>query len=71
MKLKYFGPLLALEIPTVIISTLLFVFDEPPKLSQLVGFVFLNVMFCVHYWMGVRMVIRGTTDRPGGQLPSS
>ena len=58
MKFKYFIPLLALQGPNLIISVLLFVFDEPPKPSQLFGYVMFNIFVCVNYWLGIRLVLK-------------
>lgn len=57
MKLRYFKPLLYLQIPNVVISTLLFLFDEPPKPLQLGGYILFNIFVCVNYWMGIKAVV--------------
>lgn len=58
MKFKYFIPLLILQVPNVVISTLLFVLDEPPKPDQLIGYMVFNVFVCVNYYLGIRVVLK-------------
>jgi hypothetical protein len=38
MKLKYFYPLFLLIIPTIVISTIMFMLDAPPRPASLLGF---------------------------------
>ncbi|MGD0280197.1 MAG: hypothetical protein ABSC11_12930 [Smithella sp.] len=58
MKLKFFYPLFLLIIPTVVISTIMFMIQDPPPPIQLVGFYILLLCTCVTYWLGIRSVIK-------------
>ena len=57
MKLKYHFPILAFIIPTMIISTLMFVYKECPPLDQLIGFYACLISSTLTYYVGIKMVM--------------
>lgn len=57
MKLKYHLPILAFIIPTMIISTLMFVYKECPPVDQLIGFYFCVISATVTYYIGIKAVM--------------
>jgi hypothetical protein len=57
MTLKYFYPLFLLIVPTIVISTIMFMLDAPPPPSQLIGFYVLLLFTCVTYWVGIWSVM--------------
>ncbi len=56
MKFKYFVPLLAWLIPTIIISLIMFKYDAPLTNAQYIGFTALLVSACITYITGIRLV---------------
>lgn len=57
LKFKYFIPLVLFIIPTIIITTLLFIFDAPPSPAQLIGFIILLIAACITYYMGLKRLL--------------
>jgi|GEM_PF-2462203 len=61
MKFKYFIPLISFMIPTIVISTILFVIDAPPPPVQLGGFIVLLIAVCGTYYLGLKKVFDDIT----------
>lgn len=62
MKFKYFAPLIAFAVPTVVITAVMFAL-APPHISQRIGFLFLMAGACGSYYLGIRSVL---TDKERG-----
>ncbi len=58
MKFKFFVPLITFIIPTIVITTILFMVTEPPPPIQLVGLVILLISACATYVMGINTVVK-------------
>jgi hypothetical protein len=58
MKLKYHVPLLGFLIPTLVISTLMFVFRECPPIDQFIGFYACVIGATITYYVGIHMVLK-------------
>ncbi len=57
MKFNYFFPLITFLIPTIIITTVLFIYI-PPEPIMLVGFIILLIAASSTYLMGIKAVIK-------------
>lgn len=62
MKLKYHVPLLGFLIPTLVISTLMFVYMECPPIIQLIGFYACVIGASISYYAGIHMVLNDRTQ---------
>jgi hypothetical protein len=56
MKFKFFIPLIAFTVPTLVITAVMFTL-APPHISQKIGFGFLMIGVCGTYYMGVKSVL--------------
>jgi hypothetical protein len=58
MKPKYHLPLLGFLVPTLVISTLMFVFKACPPMDQLLGFYATVIGATITYYAGIRVVLK-------------
>jgi len=61
LKFKYFVSLLAFLVPTCIITPIVWIF-EPPGIITLIGFTTLIIGVVLSYYMGIRGVIKDSSD---------
>ena len=62
MKFKYHIPLLGFLVPTLVISTLMFIYRACPPMDQLVGFYACVIGAAVTYYLGIRTVLKDRAD---------
>ena len=61
LKFKYFVPLLTFLIPTIIITPIIWIFETPGFIT-IIGFTALIISVVVTYYMGIRAVIKDSSD---------
>ncbi len=57
MKIKYHVPLIGFLVPTLVISTLMFVYRECPPIDQLIGFYICVIGASITYYIGIHTAL--------------
>ncbi|HOS96023.1 MAG TPA: hypothetical protein PLR71_01035 [Deltaproteobacteria bacterium] len=58
MKLRYHLPLIGFLVPTLVISTLMFIYRERPPMDQLIGFYVCVIGATITYYVGIHTVLK-------------